>query len=57
MASKLKVNKDACIGCGACVGALPEAFTFDDNGKAECVKEVENPDEIIANCPAAAIEK
>ena len=29
MAVKLKVNKDVCIGCGACVGALPDAFTFD----------------------------
>ena len=38
MAVKLKVNKDVCIGCGACVGALPEAFTFDAEGKAECVK-------------------
>ena len=55
MAVKLKVNKDTCIGCGACVGALPEAFAFDDSGKAECIKEVENPDEAKANCPVGAI--
>ncbi len=55
MAVKLKVNKDTCIGCGACIGAYPDAFTFDADGKAECIKEVENPDEVKANCPAAAI--
>ena len=56
MAVKLKVNKDVCIGCGACVGAFPEAFTFDAEGKAECVKEVEKPEEVKANCPVGAIE-
>lgn len=55
MAVKLKVNKDACIGCGACVGAFPDAFTFDDNGKAECIKEVEKPEEAKNNCPVGAI--
>ena len=57
MAVKLKVNKDACIGCGACVGAYPECFAFDNDGKAECIKEVENKDEAIANCPVGAISE
>ena len=56
MAVKLKVNKDICIGCGACVGAFPDSFTLDDNGKAECIKEVDNPDDAKANCPVGAIE-
>ena len=57
MAVKLKVNKDACIGCGACVGAFPEAFTFDNDGKAECIKEVDKPDEVKGNCPVGAISE
>jgi len=56
MAAKLKVNKDACIGCGACVGAFADAFVFDNDGKAECVKEVANPDEVKSTCPVGAIE-
>jgi len=57
MAVKLKVNKDTCIGCGACVGAFPELFVFDNDGKAECVKEVENAEEVKANCPVGAISE
>lgn len=36
MAGKAWVDEDACIGCGLCVGNLPEVFRFADNGKAEC---------------------
>jgi len=57
MAVKLKINKDNCIGCGACVGVNPEAFVLNNDGKAEVIKEVDNPDEMIALCPGTAIEK
>ncbi|MEG0077200.1 4Fe-4S binding protein [Anaerorhabdus sp.] len=31
------VNKDTCIGCGACVGTCPvSALSLDAEGKAEC---------------------
>ncbi len=55
MAAKLKVNKELCIGCGACVTAFPDAFVFDNDGKGECVKEVANPDEVKSTCPVTAI--
>lgn len=36
----VKVNQDACIGCGACVGTCPVgALDFNDFGLAECDKE------------------
>ena len=46
---KVKVNKDACIGCGACAAICPDVFEIDDDGlskaKVETVKE-ENKDEV-----------
>ena len=59
---KVKVNKDACIGCGACADICPDVFEIDDDGlskaKVETVKE-ENKDEVqdaADSCPTAAIE-
>ena len=31
---KVTVNKDLCIGCGACTGIAADVFSFDDDGKA-----------------------
>lgn len=52
------VNKDVCIGCGACTGVCPTgAITLGEDGKAEC-----NPDVCIdcqacvGTCPVGAIE-
>ena len=28
---EVKVNKDACIGCGACQAVCPEVFELDDD--------------------------
>jgi ferredoxin len=57
MPKKLKVNKDACLGCGLCVSTYPEAFAFDDDGKATVVGEVadESAEEAKSSCPAGAI--
>ncbi len=31
------VDKELCIGCGACTGVCPvEALSLDDEGKSEC---------------------
>ena len=59
---KVKVNKDACIGCGACAEICDEVFEINDEGlsvaKVEEVKE-ELQDEVrdaADSCPTAAIE-
>ena len=41
MAVRLKVNSEACIGCGLCVGSYPEAFEFDDEGKARVIGDID----------------
>ncbi len=58
---KVTVNKDLCIGCGACTGIASDVFAFDDDGKAEVAGEVTadneaSVDEAIAGCPVQAIE-
>ena len=52
----LNVDKDTCIGCGLCT-SLSDAFQLDDEGKAECVGEAENADEVVASCPVQAISE
>lgn len=53
------MEKEKCIGCGACVSICPEVFEIANNGKvrvkenptnAECVKEA------ATSCPSQAIE-
>ncbi len=51
--AKVKVNKDACIGCGLCVSTQPDVFEFDDEGKASVIDENA---EVEVECPAGAIE-
>ena len=59
---KVKVNKDACIGCGACAAICDEVFEINDErlseAKVEEVKE-ELQDEVrdaADSCPTGAIE-
>ena len=59
---KIKVNRDACIGCGACQVIAPELFELDDEGiSIEKVSEVEEKEKENAidaseSCPTMAIE-
>lgn len=54
----VKVNGDACIGCGMCVGSAPSIFSFGDDGKAVAgpVDDEAAAEEAKANCPVGAIE-
>ena len=58
---KANVNKDACIGCGACTFTCPDVFEIGDEGVAT-VKVEEIPEEAknaaveaSEGCPTSAI--
>ena len=57
-----KVEKERCIGCGACVGNCGEVYDFDGDGqayvKAQPTDEnIEKAEEALECCPTAAIVK
>jgi ferredoxin len=52
----VKVNKEMCIGCGACAASCPASFEMKDGkaavvgkGNAPCTKDA------MAECPVGAI--
>lgn len=58
---KAEVNKDACIGCGACAAICPEVFEMDDEGLSSVIKDEvneeikEDVEEAVDACPTSAI--
>ncbi len=54
----VKVEKDLCIGCGACTGVCPvNALTLDDEGKSECNADLcIDCHACVGSCPVEAIE-
>ncbi len=60
---KLKVNKDLCIGCGACQALVPEVFEIEDDGLAGVIVDevseelVEDAVDAKEGCPTDAIEE
>ncbi|MDR0831951.1 MAG: ferredoxin [Bacillales bacterium] len=54
--AKIKVDRDACIGCGACVAIAEGVFDLDDEGKATVVGEG-SAQEAIDSCPVGAISE
>ncbi len=66
---KVKVNKEACIGCGACAAICDEVFELNDEGLSE-VKLEKKENEFVSvkeelqdevrdaadSCPTGAIE-
>ena len=60
---KAKVNKDLCIGCGACAAIVPDVFQIGDDGLAEVNTDTEVNEDLIdevkdaaEGCPTSAIE-
>lgn len=51
----MKVNKEKCIGCGACVSVCPDVFEL-VNGKSKVLSD-EDCDESVDVCPVGAISK
>lgn len=55
----MKIDKETCVGCGACVGACPvNAISFDGDGKAEinldiCIQ----CGTCVGTCPVNAISE
>lgn len=48
---KAFVDKDICIGCGACTGICPEVFDMDDDGLAVAIE-----GELAADLEDSAVE-
>lgn len=59
---KFEVDKDTCIGCGACQAICPEVFEIDDTGLASAIGEasddvVDAATDAMEGCPVNAIDK
>ncbi len=56
---KIQVEKERCIGCGACVNIASNTFDFDEEGKSEVLSNEHLEDEVvqlaIESCPTIAI--
>ena len=58
---KVKVNQEACIGCGACMSIAEGVFEFNEDGLSEAVvseipeDKLEVTKEAMESCPTAAI--
>ena len=55
---KVKVNRDSCIGCGACAAICDEVFEIDDEGLSVAKTEDEKQEvqDAADSCPTGAIE-
>ena len=55
----IEVDRDRCMGTGACVYALPGVFGLGDDGVAEVVGVADSGDQlvrdVVAECPTAAL--
>ncbi len=52
----IKIDKNKCIGCGACVAVCPEGFEL-KNRKANVKKNVPCSSDAINACPVSAISE
>lgn len=55
----LNVDKEKCIGCGACASIAPNTFKIGDDGKSEVINETGDTGDAIKQaidaCPVQAI--
>jgi ferredoxin len=55
----VEVDRDRCMGTGACVYALPRVFGLGDDGVARVVGMLDSEDQlvrdVVAECPTAAL--
>jgi len=53
----ISVNKELCIGCGACAALCPDVFQIDADGKSEVYAQgnIECANNAVAGCPVQAI--
>lgn len=60
---KVKVNEDACIGCGACAAICGNVFEINDEGLSSVIvdtideADIDDAKEAIESCPTGAIEE
>jgi ferredoxin len=55
----IKINKEKCIGCGACNSTCPEVFDMGSDGKAKVKAQKKLPcvKKAIDECPVNAIKQ
>jgi ferredoxin len=57
--SHIEVDRDRCMGTGACAYALPGLFSVGDDGKARVSGTVDEDDkavaDVVSECPTAAL--
>lgn len=60
---KVQVDKNLCIGCGACQAIEPSVFELEDDGLAKAIDTEINDDikenvmDAIEGCPTSAISE
>jgi len=52
----MKVDKEKCIGCGACVAVCPQSFEMAGDGKAVAKADSDCAEAGKNACPTSAIE-